>query len=112
MAHRVIASAFFGEIPKGMVVNHKNGVRTDNRIDNLEIVSQRDNILHARKIGNHKKTSNGKPFLSVEEVTAIRFFWVRGKRRCPENNALCVIFNRSHTTLYNLVNGGFYTHIR
>ena len=31
------------------VIDHKNGVRTDNRLENLQIVTQRINILKDRK---------------------------------------------------------------
>jgi hypothetical protein len=38
--HRFLWETLVGEIPKGKVINHKNGVKTDNRIDNLlDIIS-------------------------------------------------------------------------
>jgi len=42
--HRVIATAFFGEIPDGMTVDHINGVRSDNRVENLRLVSHKQNM--------------------------------------------------------------------
>ena len=47
LVHRVIARLFLGEPDKGCMVNHKNGVKTDNRPANLEWVSQADNNRHA-----------------------------------------------------------------
>tara|TARA_R110000796_G_scaffold150874_1_gene267480 strand:- start:72 stop:563 length:492 start_codon:yes stop_codon:yes gene_type:complete len=43
--HQLVAIAFLNHIPCGMklVVNHINFNRTDNRLDNLEIVTQREN---------------------------------------------------------------------
>ncbi len=45
--HRLVAQAFLGTPAKGMVVNHKNGCKTDNKVDNLEYVSPRDNVAHS-----------------------------------------------------------------
>ncbi|HEL4403688.1 TPA: HNH endonuclease [Stenotrophomonas maltophilia] len=44
--HRMVALAF---IPQTAAeVNHKNGVKTDNRVDNLEWISTADNLRHAK----------------------------------------------------------------
>jgi hypothetical protein len=45
--HRVIWEENFGKIPSGLIVHHKNGDKTDNRIENLEIMSRAEhNKLH------------------------------------------------------------------
>lgn len=51
MLHRLVAAAFIGPCPDGMEVNHRNGNKLDNRSDNLEYVSHRDNVLHAFAAG-------------------------------------------------------------
>src|SRR5574343_443937 len=37
--HRLVVEAFVGPIPDGMQVNHKNGIKDDNRACNLEIAT-------------------------------------------------------------------------
>lgn len=54
--HRLVAGAFIGEIASGMVVNHKNGVKTDNRLENLEVVSYSENLLHDYHVLRRKKS--------------------------------------------------------
>lgn len=44
--HRLIYSHFVSEIPKGMVINHKDNNPLNNEIVNLECVTQRDNVRH------------------------------------------------------------------
>lgn len=45
--HRLIAYAFLGECPTGLQVNHKNGIKTDNRIENLEYMTAKQNTRHS-----------------------------------------------------------------
>jgi NUMOD4 motif/HNH endonuclease len=45
--HRLVASGFIGKIDNLKVINHKDGVKSNNIVDNLEIVTYRDNSLHS-----------------------------------------------------------------
>lgn len=42
---RLVAAAFFGKIDDGLVVDHINGIRSDNRVENLRIISQHLNCI-------------------------------------------------------------------
>lgn len=53
-AHRFIWECLVGEIPKDLVVNHKNGIKRDNRLENLEVVTTKENVIHAFDIGLRK----------------------------------------------------------
>lgn len=48
--HRVIAAAFIGPVD-GMVVDHVNFRRDDNRRDNLQIITQRENCIRSIAAG-------------------------------------------------------------
>ena len=58
--HRIIYETFIGEIPDGCVIDHKNGNKLDNSLDNLRAVPQRVNARNTviarkpdiRKMGN------------------------------------------------------------
>jgi UDP-2-acetamido-3-amino-2,3-dideoxy-glucuronate N-acetyltransferase len=51
--HRVVADAFIPkpDIQERLVVNHKNGNKSDNRVTNLEWVTYSENTRHAFRIG-------------------------------------------------------------
>lgn len=49
-SHQVVAKAFIGE-RKGLHVNHKDGVKTNNKATNLEYTTHIDNIRHSILIG-------------------------------------------------------------
>lgn len=49
--HRLVYRYFKGEIPKKMVINHLDGNKKNNHIDNLELTTQSENIKHAYRSG-------------------------------------------------------------
>ena len=74
LAHRLIWESVHGIIPEGLQINHINGIKTDNRICNLELVTARGNMLHAYAIGlvSRAGEKNGRAKLTREDVLNIR----------------------------------------
>ena len=48
--HNLVATAFVEGWREGLQVNHKNGVKTDNRAENLEWVTSSENHQHAHDV--------------------------------------------------------------
>lgn len=73
--HRLIAESFIDNPQKKLQVNHINGIRHDNRLENLEWVTQNENMKHAFNnklaiplIGEHQPNSK----LKEKEVLEIK----------------------------------------
>jgi hypothetical protein len=66
--HRLVAEKYIPNPFNKPFVNHKNGLKSDNRIDNLEWVTQEENIIHsALVLGNTHKRK-----FSWKEISEIR----------------------------------------
>lgn len=49
--HRLVYQTFVGQIPKKMEINHVDGNKSNNKLENLELVTSSENKLHAFRTG-------------------------------------------------------------
>ena len=73
--HRLVLTEFVGKSNE-LVCNHKNGIKTDNRVENLEWVTIKENIHHAIRTGLKSKIAryekHGMSKLNWDIVNEIR----------------------------------------
>ena len=67
--HRLIMLAFVGE--SDLQVNHKNGVKTDNCLENLEYCTASENTLHAYDTGLMIPTKGEKTVIQRSQELAL-----------------------------------------
>lgn len=104
--HKVVADCFIPN-PEGLRdVNHKNGNKLDNRVDNLERITHSENVQHAYRTGLAKKQigeENHAHKLTKKDVKYIRSVYLK---RDPHYGAVALAnkFNVDRTTIYDIVN--------
>ena len=60
LLHRLIYEDYYGSIPKGFQVHHKDGDKTNNNPENLMILSKSNHHSLHMKGTNHPRWNNGK----------------------------------------------------
>jgi hypothetical protein len=81
LVHRIVAQAYLDGFEKVRHVNHKNGVKHDNRVENLEWVTARENVLHAWKNGlatPNLGEDSGQSVLTAQSVQGILVLLANG----------------------------------
>jgi hypothetical protein len=80
LAHRLVWQHFKGDIPNGFDINHKNGIKGDNRLRNLEPKSPSGNMQHSYSSGLRDQRGQRNPAatLTNSEVVQIRLLYSQG----------------------------------
>jgi len=75
LIHQLVMEAFVGPCPVDREINHKDGNKRNNNLDNLEYVTASENILHAHRTGLIKVARGqqaGQAILTNRQVRRIR----------------------------------------
>lgn len=107
--HRLVAIVFVKNPDNKPFVNHINGVKTDNRSENLEWCTCKENIIHAFKTGlktGVRGEKNNLTKLTKEDVLKIRELY-------PEVSLkkLAIMFSTSISNVYHIINRSTWNHI-
>lgn len=103
--HRLIYETYKGSIPFGYHIDHINGIRTDNRLDNLRIVTPEENNKNRLKLRRGIEVNTAK--LTEEEVMEIR----KAKSKGVNSYQLAKKFNVGRSTINRIALGITWKHL-
>jgi NUMOD4 motif/HNH endonuclease len=100
--HRIVAEAFISNPNVKPEVNHINGVKSDNRVSNLEWATAQENQQHSRTVlGNFVAEKNPTVKLTKADAIAISELCASGMK----NVDIAARFNCERSTVSNIRNG-------
>lgn len=108
--HRAVWIYFNGEIPEGLESNHKNGIKNDNRLSNLELMTPLKNMQHSFYVLGRtpvRGENNGRHKLTEKKVLKIRKMLKEGITHCK----IAEIFNVNRMTISRINTGIAWTHV-
>lgn len=108
--HSLVANHFLGMWYMGKVINHKDGNKLNNFVENLEWVTQKENIQHSIRMGmtNQKGEDNPIAKLKEFEVIQIRQLYSFGDY---SQNDLSKKFNISRSVIKDIINQRTWKHL-
>jgi hypothetical protein len=68
----VVWETFQGEIPKGFMVDHRDGNKANNHLENLRLASKAQNAYNSKKRQSSVFQANGKPSSNYKGVMWIK----------------------------------------
>lgn len=102
--HRVVWEQYYGDIPNGFIIHHRDGNKLNNSIENLELISNAEHSrLHAKQNMFGKNRIGNSPPNKVDKDTILKIIDLREKGY--KLKEIQKIVNKSYPTVQKYAKG-------
>ena len=109
--HVLVASHFVTGKNPGLVVNHKDGIKANNNADNLEWITQSENMKHAFRVGLATTKKGSDCNLSkLKEEDIPKIFDLRNNG--ASYTKISKQFNVSRSAIIQIIHGKLWAHLK
>jgi len=109
LIHRLIAQIYCPGFAPGLQVNHKNGKKGDNRAENLEWVTSKENHAHAKHVLK-RRFARGVDHSDLTEEQVRNIYVLRFERRMT-NHTIAAETGIPKSTITGVVTGRTWAHL-
>lgn len=107
--HRLVYQSFKGSIPEGMQIDHLDSDKSNNALQNLEVVTQTENIRRSFAKGRNVASGSrqGRAAFTEDQVMNIKIRVRNGEKQ----NAIAKEFGVTPTAINCIIKGKTWTHV-
>lgn len=108
---RLVAEHFIGNPTNKPQVNHINGIKTDNRVENLEWCTSSENNKHAHRTGLRDTHGEGHPSAKLNNYKVFRIRLIKEIQPTLKLKFLAKMFSVTRASINNVHLGRTWSHI-
>lgn len=108
LIHRIVAQAFIPNPLNLEFVNHINGIKTDNRVENLEWVTRQQNEDHAFGTGLKNSTGSHNQMAKLDEEK-VRL--IKQSKGILKSRELALVYQVHEATITRIWKGTIWKHV-
>ena len=110
-AHRLVAISFIPNPNNYPFINHKNGIKNDNRVENLEWCTNSQNVQHAYDTGLTNPKRGEQSSSSILKTTDVLYIRDNYGKNGNSYNSMAKQYNTAPSNIFSIVKRKSWAHV-